>query len=84
MSAAESEKLDRLSTLLDSKYRIPGTPIRFGGIFWLVSFQALAMSPLSARQHIWYTRPTGWARTSAQSRVWLSILIWIFSSGLFQ
>lgn len=27
---AEIEKLDRLSTMLDSKYRIPGTPIRFG------------------------------------------------------
>lgn len=28
--ASEIEKLDRLSTLLDSRYRIPGTPIRFG------------------------------------------------------
>ncbi|MGB5865293.1 MAG: DUF4112 domain-containing protein, partial [Sulfitobacter sp.] len=26
----EIEKLDRLSTLLDARYRIPGTPIRFG------------------------------------------------------
>ena len=26
----EIEKLDRLSTLLDSRFRIPGTPIRFG------------------------------------------------------
>jgi len=26
----EVEKLDRLSTLLDSRFRIPGTPIRFG------------------------------------------------------
>lgn len=30
MSAAEIEKLDRLSTLLDSKFRVPFTPIRFG------------------------------------------------------
>lgn len=28
--SAEIEKLDRLSTLLDSRFRIPGTPIRFG------------------------------------------------------
>ncbi|WP_299960993.1 DUF4112 domain-containing protein [uncultured Roseobacter sp.] len=28
--ASEIEKLDRLSTLLDSRFRIPGTPIRFG------------------------------------------------------
>ncbi|MBM7070076.1 DUF4112 domain-containing protein [Actibacterium sp. 188UL27-1] len=27
---SEIEKLDRLSTLLDSRFRIPGTPIRFG------------------------------------------------------
>ena len=26
----EIENLDRLSTLLDSRFRIPGTPIRFG------------------------------------------------------
>lgn len=26
----EIETLDRLSTLLDARYRIPGTPIRFG------------------------------------------------------
>lgn len=30
MSAAEIEKLDKLSTLLDSRYRLPGIPIRFG------------------------------------------------------
>ena len=30
MAATEIEKLDRLSTLLDARYRIPGTPIRFG------------------------------------------------------
>ncbi|WP_298857742.1 DUF4112 domain-containing protein [uncultured Sulfitobacter sp.] len=30
MVHAEIERLDRLSSLLDSKYRIPGTPIRFG------------------------------------------------------
>ncbi|MFL4468594.1 DUF4112 domain-containing protein [Tateyamaria armeniaca] len=30
MSRAEIEKLDRLSSLLDSRFRIPGTPIRFG------------------------------------------------------
>ncbi|WP_299417733.1 DUF4112 domain-containing protein [uncultured Sulfitobacter sp.] len=30
MSTSEIEKLDRLSTLLDAKYRIPGTPVRFG------------------------------------------------------
>ncbi len=29
-AASEIEKLDRLSTLLDSRFRIPGTPIRFG------------------------------------------------------
>lgn len=28
--ASEIEKLDRLSTLLDSRFRIPGTPFRFG------------------------------------------------------
>ncbi|WP_299971078.1 DUF4112 domain-containing protein [uncultured Roseobacter sp.] len=28
--AGEIEKLDHLSTLLDSRFRIPGTPIRFG------------------------------------------------------
>lgn len=28
--ASEVEKLDHLSTLLDSRFRIPGTPIRFG------------------------------------------------------
>ncbi len=27
---SEIDKLDRLSTLLDSRFRIPGTPIRFG------------------------------------------------------
>ena len=30
MSQAEIDKLDRLSTILDSRYRVPGTPIRFG------------------------------------------------------
>lgn len=30
MSQSEIDKLDRLSSLLDNKYRIPGTPIRFG------------------------------------------------------
>lgn len=30
MSALEIAKLDRLSTLLDARYRIPGTPVRFG------------------------------------------------------
>lgn len=35
MSKAEIEKLDRLSTMLDSSYRIPGTPIRFGWDFLL-------------------------------------------------
>jgi hypothetical protein len=30
MPRTEIEKLDRLSTLLDSKFRIPFTPIRFG------------------------------------------------------
>lgn len=35
MSAAEIERLDRLSTLLDSRYRIPGIPIRFGWDFLL-------------------------------------------------
>ncbi len=30
MEQAEIEKLDRLSTMLDSRFRIPGTPIRFG------------------------------------------------------
>lgn len=30
MSDPEIEKLDKLSSLLDSRYRIPGTPIRFG------------------------------------------------------
>ena len=30
MQDTEIEKLDKLSTLLDSKYRIPGTPFRFG------------------------------------------------------
>lgn len=30
MSVSEIEKLDQLSTLLDSKYRIPFTPVRFG------------------------------------------------------
>ncbi len=29
-ASSEIEKLDRLSTLLDSRFRIPGTPIRFG------------------------------------------------------
>ncbi|WP_299869896.1 DUF4112 domain-containing protein [uncultured Roseobacter sp.] len=29
-ASREIEKLDRLSTLLDSRFRIPGTPIRFG------------------------------------------------------
>lgn len=28
--AREIDKLDRLSTMLDSRFRIPGTPIRFG------------------------------------------------------
>ncbi len=28
--ASELEKLDRLSTLLDNRFQIPGTPIRFG------------------------------------------------------
>ncbi|MBW4709533.1 DUF4112 domain-containing protein [Roseobacter sp. YSTF-M11] len=30
MSRAEIKKLDHLSSLLDSRFRIPGTPIRFG------------------------------------------------------
>lgn len=30
MSQVEIDKLDRLSTMLDSRFRIPGTPIRFG------------------------------------------------------
>lgn len=30
MSQSDIDKLDRLSSLLDSKYRIPGTSIRFG------------------------------------------------------
>ena len=30
MSQIEIDKLDRLSTMLDSRFRIPGTPIRFG------------------------------------------------------
>ena len=30
MSQSEIEKLDRLATMLDSRFRIPGTPIRFG------------------------------------------------------
>lgn len=29
-SSPELDKLDRFSTLLDSRFRIPGTPIRFG------------------------------------------------------
>ena len=29
-TGSELDELDRLSTLLDSRYRIPGTPIRFG------------------------------------------------------
>ncbi|MCX7568188.1 DUF4112 domain-containing protein [Sulfitobacter sp. F26169L] len=33
MSKHEIEKLDRLSTMLDSNYRIPFTPIRFGWDF---------------------------------------------------
>lgn len=35
----EIEKLDRLSTMLDSQYRIPGTQIRFGwdALFGLVT-----------------------------------------------
>lgn len=35
MSDVEIAKLDRLSTALDSRYRIPGTPIRFGWDFLL-------------------------------------------------
>ncbi len=30
VASSEIEKLDHLSTLLDSRFRIPGTPIRFG------------------------------------------------------
>lgn len=30
MSTSEIEKLDKLASLLDSRYRIPGTGIRFG------------------------------------------------------
>lgn len=30
MATSELDKLDRLSTLLDARYRIPFTPIRFG------------------------------------------------------
>lgn len=30
VNQTEIENLDRLSTLLDSRFRIPGTPIRFG------------------------------------------------------
>lgn len=30
INQTEIENLDRLSTLLDSRFRIPGTPIRFG------------------------------------------------------
>lgn len=33
MSKHEIDKLDRLSTMLDSSYRIPFTPIRFGWDF---------------------------------------------------
>ena len=38
MSQIEIEKLDRLSTMLDSRYRIPFTPIRFGwdAVFGLI------------------------------------------------
>lgn len=40
MSQHEIEKLDKLSSLLDSRYRIPGTGIRFGwdAILGLVPF----------------------------------------------
>ncbi|WP_299740886.1 DUF4112 domain-containing protein [uncultured Roseobacter sp.] len=30
MPSSDIEKLNRLSTLLDNRFRIPGTPIRFG------------------------------------------------------
>jgi len=35
MARSDIEKLDRLSTMLDSSYRIPFTPIRFGWDFLL-------------------------------------------------